>query len=211
VTDAIATTHLRSRPFGRSRPVVGPTRRILGEQAPPPGRASGRAVMIKGDRVIHKARYSHPVSAVWHALTDPAALSTWLMPNDFAPTVGQRFSSTRAQTLASSKVKFSMFEPPSLLRCRWTIEGVPTTVTMRLEADGDGTLLELEHSRLTPEARPHFDDGWSHKLQADLGLVLTGERDPALSTSEEGLHRYTSLENDRRQRAEGRQGGADPT
>lgn len=64
--------------------------------------------MIKGDRVIHKARYSHPVSAVWHALTDPAALSTWLMPNDFAPTVGQRFSSTRAQTLASSKVKFSM-------------------------------------------------------------------------------------------------------
>ena len=102
-------------------------------------------------------------------------------------------------------------EPPSLLRCRWTIEGVPTTVTMRLEADGDGTLLELEHSRLTPEARPHFDDGWSHKLQADLGLVLTGERDPALSQVEEGLHRYTSLENDRRQRAEGRQGGADPT
>ena len=41
--------------------------------------------------------------------------------------------------------------PPRLLRCRWTIEGVPTTVTVRLHADGDGTVLHLEHVRLTPE------------------------------------------------------------
>ncbi|GEM_PF-1460268 len=47
--------------------------------------------MIDGDRVVHEVRYAHPVRAVWRALTDPAELAAWLMPNDFAPTVGHRF------------------------------------------------------------------------------------------------------------------------
>ncbi len=47
--------------------------------------------MIEGERVVHTARYSHPVDAVWRALTEPGPLAVWLMPNDFAPVVGHRF------------------------------------------------------------------------------------------------------------------------
>lgn len=34
----------------------------------------------------------HPPDRVWRALTDPKALGTWLMPNDFVPELGHRFT-----------------------------------------------------------------------------------------------------------------------
>lgn len=42
--------------------------------------------------LIFEAIYPHPPERVWHALTDSAALAAWLMPNDFVPQVGHRFT-----------------------------------------------------------------------------------------------------------------------
>ncbi len=36
--------------------------------------------------------YPHPIDQVWAALTSSEALSAWLMPNDFRPVVGHRFT-----------------------------------------------------------------------------------------------------------------------
>ena len=36
--------------------------------------------------------YPHPVDRVWAALTSSEALAAWLMPNDFQPVVGHRFT-----------------------------------------------------------------------------------------------------------------------
>lgn len=36
--------------------------------------------------------YPHPRACVWRALTDPEQLALWLMPNDFQPIVGHRFT-----------------------------------------------------------------------------------------------------------------------
>jgi uncharacterized protein YndB with AHSA1/START domain len=36
--------------------------------------------------------YPHPPQRVWQALTSSEALATWLMPNDFKPVVGHRFT-----------------------------------------------------------------------------------------------------------------------
>lgn len=170
--------------------------------------------MIEGDRVVHQARYAHPVPAVWDALTDPAALAAWLMPNDFVPTVGHHFQLDSGPNLGLIEGEVLDLDPPTLLRCRWTIEGVPTTVTIRLHAQGDETLLELEHTRLTLQARPHFDDGWDQKLQRDIGLVLSGERDPTRSQMVDGRYSFSELESERSQRAERAErenGGSDPT
>src|SRR5947208_1487503 len=41
--------------------------------------------------IIREAVYPHPPERVWQALTDPAALAAWLMPNDFKPQVGHKF------------------------------------------------------------------------------------------------------------------------
>jgi uncharacterized protein YndB with AHSA1/START domain len=146
--------------------------------------------MIDGDRVVHEARYPHPVPAVWEALTDPAALSAWLMPNDFVATVGHRFQLDARPGFDLIPGEVLDVEPPSLLRCRWTIEGIPTTVTFRLEATGEGTRLELEHVRLPPSTLPNFDGGWTEKLDIEIGLVLTRVNDPTRATVDDGLYRY---------------------
>src|SRR5580692_10615355 len=144
--------------------------------------------MIKDDGVVHEARYPHPVSAVWDALTDPAALAAWLMPNSFVAQVGHRFQLDARPAVGFVEGEVLDLEPPALLRCRWTIDGVPSIVTIRLEPDGKGTLLHLEHARLTPETRSGFDGGWSEKLETALVLVLTGVKDPTRSLVEEGLY-----------------------
>jgi len=150
--------------------------------------------VIEGDRVVHEVRYPHPPAAVWRALTDPAELASWLMPNDFVPEPGHRFRLDARPEFGIIDAEVVEIEPPSLLRCRWTVLGVPTTLTIRLRPDGDGTLLELEHIRLGPDARPSFDGGWTDKLRKDLGLVLSGERDPAQARLEDGLYRFPDLE-----------------
>lgn len=42
--------------------------------------------------LLFEVRYPHTPERVWRALTDPKALAAWLMPNDFAPVVGHRFT-----------------------------------------------------------------------------------------------------------------------
>ena len=150
--------------------------------------------MIDGDRVVYEVRYPHPVQAVWRAMTDPAALAAWLMPNDFAPTVGHRFRFDAHPDFGFIDGEVVEVAPPHLLRCRWTIAGVPTTLTVRLEVDGGGTLLSLEHVGLPPEPRSGFDGGWGNKLQRDLVSVLGGARDPARSQVGQGLYRHPDLE-----------------
>ena len=138
--------------------------------------------MIDGDRVVHEIRYPHPVQAVWRALTDPASLSAWLMPTDFAPAAGHRFRLDARPEFGIIDGEVVDISPPHLLRCRWTMQGVPTTVTVR-----------LEHAGLPEGLNASWDGGWGAKLAHDLALVLAGTRDPARSRVEEGLHRHPEL------------------
>ena len=131
--------------------------------------------MIDGDRIVHEVRYPHPLQAVWDALTDPVSLSAWLMPTDFAPAAGHRFRLDARPEFGFVDGEVLDVRPPHLLRCRWTIAGVPTTVTVRLRADGEGgTLLRLEHAGLPAGQDTMFDGGWGAKLAYDLELVLNG-------------------------------------
>jgi uncharacterized protein YndB with AHSA1/START domain len=156
--------------------------------------------VIDGDLVVHEVRYAHPVQAVWRALTDPKELAAWLMPNDFAPEAGHRFRLDARPGFGIIEGEVIQVEPPHLLRCRWIVEGVPTTVTVRLRADdggdgdGAGTLLRLEHAALLPGQRNSFNAGWGDKFERDLGLVLDAERDPARSREIQGLYRHPDLE-----------------
>ena len=149
--------------------------------------------MIKDDRVVHEVRYAHPVPAVWQALTDPAALAAWLMPNDFAPVVGHRFRLDARPQFGFIDAEVVDVAPPHLLRCRWMVNGKPTTVTVELEPDGNGTLLRLEHVNVPTDRRAGFDGGWGDKLSTDLGLVLVDTRDRSRSWLDDGLYRHPDL------------------
>jgi uncharacterized protein YndB with AHSA1/START domain len=149
--------------------------------------------VIEHDTVVHQARYPHTVAAVWEAITDPAALAAWLMPNDFAPVVGHRFRLDARPDFGMVHAEVIEVEPPRLLRCRWTIDDVATTVTIRLEPDDEGTVLRLEHTGLPPDPRARFDGGWADKLATDLGLVLDRTRDPARSRPVDGMRQHPAL------------------
>ncbi len=146
--------------------------------------------MIDGDRVVHEARYPQPVPVVWEALTDPLALAAWLMPNDFAPVVGHQFRLDSRPGMGIIEAEVLALEPPRFLRWQWIIDDVPSEVTIRLHDDADGTRLELEHIRLGASTRPGFDGGWNEKLEQELPLVLTGQRNRARSLLDDGLYRY---------------------
>jgi uncharacterized protein YndB with AHSA1/START domain len=94
-----------------------------------------------------------PREQVWRAIADSTALAEWMCPNDFVPRVGHQFT---FQVPPNPKVGFDGLtvrcevlecEPPSRLAFSWSAAGLEgTRVSFRLEPDGEGTRLFLEHS-----------------------------------------------------------------
>jgi uncharacterized protein YndB with AHSA1/START domain len=95
----------------------------------------------------------HPVEAVWRTLTDPAALSEWLMPvEDFAPVVGQRIT-VRARPMPGWDgivfCEVTAVDRPRELAYTWRGSKMraTTTVTWSLSSlETGGTRLLLRHN-----------------------------------------------------------------
>jgi uncharacterized protein YndB with AHSA1/START domain len=91
-----------------------------------------------------------PPQRVCEAITDPAQLAAWLMPNDFAPQVGHRFTFRTDPVPAQGfdgviRCEVLELQAPELLRISWVSSGLDSTVTWRLAAEGTGTRLFLTH------------------------------------------------------------------
>jgi uncharacterized protein YndB with AHSA1/START domain len=127
---------------------------------------------------------SHPPDRVWRALTDPARLARWLMPNDFAPVVGHRFT-FRTEPVPGTgfdgvvQCEVLDVQPERLLRISWaSSNGLDTTVTWRLEPEGAGTRLFLDHEGFDPDrpadqlARRIMDGGWRSNVLRALHAEL---------------------------------------
>lgn len=96
--------------------------------------------------------YPYPQERVWRALTDPAALSEWLMPTDFRPEVGHKFT-FRAFPVPGWRgvvdCEVLELEPPHRMVLSWAGHenmAQPTTVTWTLQPVATGTRLTLEHA-----------------------------------------------------------------
>jgi uncharacterized protein YndB with AHSA1/START domain len=122
---------------------------------------------------------------VWEAIADSAALGEWMYPNDFAPSVGHRFT---FRVPAKPEVGFDGLTvecevlecaAPSRLVFSWSAGGpvVDTRVTFQLEPDGDGTRVLFEHSGfdlLHPFGNQAFKGaqyGWSNMLEQLSAVV----------------------------------------
>jgi uncharacterized protein YndB with AHSA1/START domain len=93
--------------------------------------------------------YPHPPAAVWHALTDATLLGRWLMPNDFEPRVGHRFTfRTEPGPGFDGIVHCEVLALEPGRRMVWSWRGGPldTKVEFALEAVAGGTRLHLHHS-----------------------------------------------------------------
>lgn len=93
--------------------------------------------------------YPAAIPVVWRALTDPQELSEWLMPNDFRPVVGHRFTfvtAPRPDFDGIVRCEVKAVQPESLLSYSWVGGGIDTIVEWRLVPHGSGTALTLIHS-----------------------------------------------------------------
>ncbi|MEV0383974.1 SRPBCC domain-containing protein [Nonomuraea sp. NPDC050643] len=125
----------------------------------------------------------HPPAKVWRALTEPELVARWLMPNDFKAEVGHRFTFT---TTPKKQVGFDgivhcevlRIEPEKLLKISWSDGGrADWTVTWRLEPEGRGTRLFLDHEGFDPAdeiqqlSRRIMGGGWPRHFGVIAGIA----------------------------------------
>ncbi|MGH3319231.1 MAG: SRPBCC family protein [Streptosporangiaceae bacterium] len=137
----------------------------------------------------------HPPAKVWRALTEADLLARWLMPNDFKPVVGHRFT-FRAEPIPSADFdgvvhcEVLALERERMLRIGWRGgAGLDTTVTWRLEPEGRGTRLFLEHDGFDPDsqvqqrARRGMAGGWRSHVMRRLDAYLANAIFPGEDTA----------------------------
>lgn len=91
-------------------------------------------------------RYDASVEEVWQALTDPESRARWLAPPPGVAVMGS--------------------EPERVLELDWSPPGEPPSV-VRIEchAEGDRTLLVLEHSRIDAVHGMRYMRDWFSALE----------------------------------------------
>ncbi len=117
---------------------------------------------------------------VWEALTDPAALSEWMFPNDFEAKVGHRFTfhvppkperkfeglTVRGEVIACV--------PPEELEFTWDAGDLKTRIRYRLVDEGAGTRVYFEQTGFVAGqegARMGAEYGWGAMLE-QLSVLL---------------------------------------
>lgn len=126
------------------------------------------------------ATYPHPIAKVWAALTSSEALEAWLMPNDFQPVAGHRFTfRTRPAPGFDGIVRCEVLEldPPRRLVLSWAGGKIDTTVTFTLEQAGDQqTRLRMRqvgfHGLGAQLTRRIMASGWPGILRERLAAYL---------------------------------------
>jgi len=130
--------------------------------------------VIRCDRFL-----PHPPATVWAALTEPERLARWFTKGDIKPVVGHRFT-LDMQEWGLQPCEVTAVEPERLLAYRFAEGTLDTVITWRLEPEGRGTRLFLEHagfdldSPLAKHAYHGMGEGWP-LLLARLDTVLTDD------------------------------------
>ncbi|MDB5425598.1 MAG: hypothetical protein JWQ29_3014 [Phenylobacterium sp.] len=117
-------------------------------------------------QVVFHRRYNKPIAKVWAAITTPERLADWLANADIEMKVG---GAIRLDWFGHNSMvgRVVALDPPHSFAWTWTLEGRETVVRFELEADGEGCLLTLTHSGLSPKAGPGggVRAGWHSHLE----------------------------------------------
>ncbi len=115
---------------------------------------------------------NHPPAKVWKALTDPVIHAKWWAAGDIKPVVGHRFTLDMGKW-GQQPCEVIAVEPERLLSYSFAPGMLNTTITFRLEPEGTGTRLHLEHSGFdldSPLGKAAFE-GMSGGWPAILGSI----------------------------------------
>jgi uncharacterized protein YndB with AHSA1/START domain len=119
---------------------------------------------------IHVDQFiAQPPGKVWRMLTEPDRVATWWAPGDIRPEVGHRFTMDMGQW-GAQRCTVTTVEENRLLSYTFGEGDVDWTITWRLEAEGTGTRLFMEHGGFDldkPQHRMAFEKmsgGWAKIL-----------------------------------------------
>ncbi|MEU0598235.1 SRPBCC domain-containing protein [Streptomyces sp. NPDC006393] len=118
----------------------------------------------------------HPPAAVWNALTDPDLHARWWAAGDVKPVVGHRFTLDMGN-FGKQPCEVTEVDEQRLLAYRFAEGALDTTITWRLEPEGEGTRLRLTHAGFdldSPMGRQAYEGmgkGWPHVLDRLAGLL----------------------------------------
>ena len=126
--------------------------------------------------------YPYSVQQVWQVLTDRRSLSTWLMDNNFEPTLGHKFWLEKHSVPGFEEFIYCEvieLDTPLCLAYSWQDSSMPSPTIVRwlLRSLNEGTQLCLEHSLTKPASsytmlNSLFNGGWDYKLRHKLPQVL---------------------------------------
>jgi uncharacterized protein YndB with AHSA1/START domain len=113
-------------------------------------------------KIVVERKFPHPPEKIWRVLTQSDLISEWLMPNDFEPIKGHRFTfRTKPLGKWDGIVRCEVLEcdPPLRLSYSW-LGGVDdnghfgdkldSVVTWTLTPADQGTVLLMEHDGFGP-------------------------------------------------------------
>ena len=131
--------------------------------------------------IRRELRLAQPPDAVWRALTTSAALAEWMVPNDFEPRVGHRFTfrvppKPKLESGLVVHCEVLTCVPPRELVFTWVVENfLDTRVSYRLEPDGVGTRVLFEHTGFTERgALAGTEYGWT-MMHGELTKMLANQ------------------------------------
>jgi uncharacterized protein YndB with AHSA1/START domain len=133
-------------------------------------------------RLTTTRSYPSPVDEVWDAVTDPARISRWLSPVSGDLRLGGHY-----QLEGNAGGEILACDAPRHFAVTWVYGDHTSWVDVTLTAEGDGTLLTLDHD--APSAPDHWDAfgpgavgiGWELAL---LGMTSHLAGDPTLTPEE---------------------------
>ena len=136
--------------------------------------SSARVIEDKGDEleILLERRIGHEPAAVWHMLTEPAALPRWLAPGAVEPRIGGRARLDFAESGATIDSTVRACDPERLLVYAWgSGDGPDRPLYWALIPVEDGTQLRLTLRLPADEDGPKAAAGWDAHLEMLLAAL----------------------------------------
>ncbi len=145
----------------------------------------------EADAVVREVRIAARPETVFQFFTDPAKMVLWKGTDaalDPRPGGIYRVNVTGRDIARGEYVEVVPYSR-IVLTWGWEGEGQPvppgsSTVEVTFQPDGDGTLVRLRHSGLTPEGAAQHAEGWEHYLPRLAIAAAGGDPGPDPWTAE---------------------------